>query len=222
MATELTAVLFALRREARYWRGPGRRIPGAPCPAWSLGDSLVALSTGVGEVAAGAAIDWLLAARPRLGRVITAGFCGGLTDGWNVGDVARPGRALAAGQVFPLSGDASVAICSVSRPVVTPEERSRLHRATGAHVVDMETATIARRCAAAGVVCESLRVVSDDSRTGLPPDLMAALDGERVRVGRLLLSLLWRPGLAVDLGRLERDSRRAARALAAALDGLLR
>jgi nucleoside phosphorylase len=222
VATELTAVLFALRREARFWVHPARRVTDAPCPAYSVAGEFLVVYTGMGQQAAGRAADWLLTSRPRLRRVISAGFCGGLVEGLRAGDVVRPARVVHGDEMFSLPGDAATTLVTVDQPVTTPADRKRLHEATGGHVVDMETAALARRLEAAGVRCESVRVVSDDCRHGLPPDLLPALDGDRVRAGRLLLALCRRPGLALDLRRLERDSRLAASALAEALDRQLR
>jgi len=218
VAAELTAVLFALRREGRYWAYPAARVPGAPCPAFDTSGEILTLYTGIGQEAAGRAIDWLLTARPGVKRVISAGFCGALAEGLRVGDVVRPGRVVRDGEALTLSGgDPATTLVTLADPILSTADRIRLREATGGDAVDMETAAIAQRCAAAGVVCGCLRVVSDDCRHGLPPDLMPALDGERVRLGRLFLALGRRPSLALDLWRLARDARQAARTLAAAL-----
>jgi adenosylhomocysteine nucleosidase len=222
VATELTAVLFALKREARFWVWPASRVAQAPCETYSVGGEFLVLYTGMGQAAAGRAVDWLLNTRPNMRRVISAGFCGGLVEQVRVGDVVTPGRVVADGGEFVLPGNSPITLVTVAQPVITPADRARLHEATGGQVVDMETAVIARRCAAAGVVCESVRAVSDDCRHGLPSDLLPALDGDRVRLGRLLLAVCRRPGLVLDLRRLNHDSRLAASGLAAALDEKLR
>jgi nucleoside phosphorylase len=138
--------------------------------------------------------------------VISAGFCGGLAEDARIGDV--------------VVGSAS--LVTVDHPVVTVEERRALHAATGARVVDMESAVIARRCAEAGVAFESVRVVSDDLEHPLPADLMPALNGEHIVARRVLAAMWRRPGLIVDLWRLARHSRLAANRLADALDKVLR
>jgi hypothetical protein len=62
-------VVFALRREALYFRRGGRprRLAGAPCRAALHGDgpgAVLVVETGVGIAAAGKAVDWLLAQSP--------------------------------------------------------------------------------------------------------------------------------------------------------------
>jgi nucleoside phosphorylase len=207
VAAQLTAVLFALRREARPFlrrlRGK-ERVRAAPCEAWRADGEVLVLVTGMGSAATERALDWLLGQEVRL--VISAGFCGGLTSEVRVGDI--------------VSGDAGT-LTSVDRPVMTVAERSALHRRTGASAVDMEAATVARRCQAAGVSCKCLRVVSDDCAHPLPADLATVLRGERVDPRGLLWALCRRPGLVGDLLRLARHTRRASAVLAGALERFL-
>ena len=82
-----------------------------------------------------------------------------------------------------------------------------------------ESAGAARICEQAGVPFTCLRAVSDDVHTPFPPELIRALQGERVHAGRLIRAVLRNPLLVCDLARLARHSRAAAAALA---DGLLR
>jgi nucleoside phosphorylase len=205
VAAELTAVVFALSREAAPFLKRRRLNPHGPrCQAR---DDLLVLRMGdMGAEAAARATDQLLQARPDVRRVISAGFCGGLVQDARVGDVV-------------LGSDSLV---TVDRPVVTVAERRALHAATGARVVDMESAVIARRCAVAGVAFESVRVVSDDLEHPLPADLMPALSGEQIVPHRLLAAVWRRPGLVADLWRLAKYSRLAANRLAGALDEYLR
>ncbi len=176
----------------------------APCEAWRADGKLLVLVTGMGAAATERALDWLLGQGVRL--VVSAGFCGGLTPEVRVGDI--------------VSDDAG-ALTSVDRPVRTAAERSALHRRTGASAVDMESATVVRRCQAAGVGCKCLRVVSDDCAHPLPADLVAVFRGERVDLRGLLWALCRRPGLAGDLLRLARHTRRASVVLAEALEHFL-
>jgi hypothetical protein len=85
----------------------------------------------------------------------------------------------------------------------------------------MESAVVARRCAAAGLPFGCLRVISDDVQTSLSPKLLGLLAGGRVSVRRLLAALLGSPGMVAELWRLARDTRFAAGRLAVALGELL-
>jgi nucleoside phosphorylase len=207
VAAQLTAVLFALHREARPFLHRLRGVEAvreAPCPAWRAEGELLVLVTGMGRAATERALDWLLAQAPR--QVISAGYCGSLVAEVRVGDV------------FPSCAGELV---SVDRPVMTIPERRELHQRTGAVVVDMESATVARRCEAAGVTCRCLRVVSDDFASPLPADLLPAFEGERVDSVALLRALCRRPWRVVDLLRLARHTREASLVLAKSLQRLL-
>jgi nucleoside phosphorylase len=205
VAAELTAVLFAFSREATPFLKRRRLNPYGP-RRQVRDDLLVFLMWDMGVAAATRETDQLLEAHPDVRRVISAGFCGGLVEDARIGDVV-------------IGSDTLV---TVDHPVVTVEERRALHAATGARVVDMESAAIARRCAEAGVAFESVRVVSDNLEHPLPADLLPALNGEQIVTHRLLAAMWRRPGLIVDLWRLARHSRLAANRLAEALNDYLR
>ena len=216
MADELTAILFALDREA----APFRRLSGcvrcvdAPIRAWQNERGILVVVTGMGAEKSREALGWLLGAY-RPARVVSAGFCGSLVDAYRVGALIRPGAVFAEGD--PPGKWAGVGLVSVSVPVPCAEARARLHAATGAGIVDMESFTVMQGCAREGIAFDCLRVVSDDPSRPLPAELAAILDGERLRFGGLLACLVRRPALALDLVRLSRDSRIAGRLLAKGL-----
>ena len=166
-----------------------------------------------------AALEWLFDAH-RPTRVVSAGFCGSLVAAHRVGALIRPGAVFAEGDA-PMKWE-GVGLVSVGAPVYCAEARAGLHAATGAGIVDMESATVMRGCAREGIPFDCLRVVSDDPGRPLPAELSAILDGERLLVGRLLSCLTRRPSLALDLLRLARDSRVAGRVLARGLLAMAR
>ena len=220
MANELTAILFALEREAAPFLalvGCTSRLA-APVPAWRNPDGSVVVVTGMGADRSRAALEWLLRAH-RPARAISAGFCGSLVELYPVGSIVRPAAVLDEGD--PPHHGPGVGIVSVNAPVLGSEARRRLHAKTGAAVVDMESATVKKVCVEAGIAFDCLRVVSDGLGEPLPAELPAIVDGERVRVGPLMIALMRRPGLAIDLVRLARRSRTAARLLAQGLQAMI-
>jgi len=106
--------------------------------------------------------------------------------------------------------------------LVTSEEKCRLHRTTGADVVEMESEVIRQACKARGIPAIVLRVISDTAQEDLPLDFnrYRAPDGG-LHMVRLCL------GLAVSLGRIPQLIRfqgrlkHAARNLGQALEQFL-
>jgi adenosylhomocysteine nucleosidase len=226
-APAATCVLFALAREAMFFGCRGReRIPKAPCPAWRAGQLLV-MVTGMGAKAARRAADWALALPCPPRRLIAAGFAGALQPGVPAGSVVvatevidgQGGRWPAP---WPTSADAWARgrVLTWPRLVCTAAEKRSLGTAHDAVAVDMESAAVARACAERGVEFGCVRAVSDDVEAALSPALVRLLSGGRVAPGRVALALLRRPALGCELFRLARDTRRAARNLAAALGSL--
>ncbi len=222
--------MFALSAEAAFFRAAlprGARVA-APCPAWQHphpGGRVLVVLSGMGPAAAGRALGWLFGGgsphRPSL--VVSAGFCGGLDAGLAVGALVAPAEVVdLEGGAWRTAGVVGGGrLVSVPAPVLTPQAKAELRQRTGAAAVDMESATVGRLCATAGVAFACLRAVSDDHRTALSADLGAALHGERVSVPRLLAAVARRPALVRELARLAGHSRTAGRALSAGLLGVL-
>lgn len=222
VATELTAVLFALHREAQplLRRVAARRLRSAPFPLWQSNDWLIGC-TGMGQQSARHALHWLLDSGngcvPTW--VLSTGFCGSLTATLPVGELVSPSRILdEEGRDWPIhsvlpdacSGD----LLSVATPVLGPQQRQSLHARTGAVAVDMESASLARLCADRDIPFSCLRIVSDSDQTPLPAELSSLCTPQGMQIGALLSALLVRPGLAMELWRLARTTRRIAEQLA--------
>jgi adenosylhomocysteine nucleosidase len=235
VATELICVLFALDREAMYFRGafPRRQVlRGAPYRGWlteSAGQRVLVLVTGMGALAVRRALDWALGndnISGRINLVISAGFCGALIEAIAIGSLIQPGEVINAdGAVWPVTALPRVGragrLISVAVPVLTAQGRRALHTRTAAVAVDMESAAMARQCQAAGVKFACLRAVSDGVEAPISQALSAAINGEHVSLPRLIRAVLSKPCLIGELRRLARDSRAAARSLAAGLTDLL-
>jgi nucleoside phosphorylase len=223
------AVLFALDREMASMRRlyPQRVVIASPpgVRAWRCTGPLGThdlIRFGMGARAAETVCDWLLPQRPPL--VLLTGFSGGLAPDLKVGDVVVADRVRdLAGWDHPVSlsipipGTRVGAILTTSEMVSRPEQKGNLHQQTGALAVDMESAAIALCCGGAGIPFAVVRVISDDARMCLPPELPHLLDGERLLVGAFLRALLRRPRLLGELLTLARTTRHAATALCQAL-----
>jgi adenosylhomocysteine nucleosidase len=104
--------------------------------------------------------------------------------------------------------------------ISTQEEKKRL--AIFAEAVDMESFHLASAFHQESVPAAIIRAVSDGSEEDLPVDFTKCLTPEgRVRSGPLLRELLGRPSQLPELIRFGRQSRNAARKLAAFLDGFI-
>jgi adenosylhomocysteine nucleosidase len=187
------AVLFALEREAAPFRKLARALPHVSIRV-----------TGVGGQRAREAAEQLLrdTLMPRL--VIAAGFCGALHPALRVGDVVTSPRIL-----------------TVDHLVSDPTEKRWLAERHGAEAVDMESGVIAEVCTARGVAFVAVRAVSDTVDISLSPELVRLLSGGRVSMWKALRAAARRPRLLGEFRRLARDTRVAARNLAAALFRIL-
>jgi adenosylhomocysteine nucleosidase len=175
-------------------------------------------------------LDWLLA-KPRLGEadyaprwIVFAGFAGALTDALNIGDIVRPSEIIdETDRCWPTTGFAPTSgrLLTVDQLTATPADKRRLGFQHRASAVDMESACFAERCTNARVPFACIRAISDTVTTALSPALLSMLEGGYVSTWRVLKSLARRPGMLPELLRLARDTRLAARSLAAALDGML-
>src|SRR5262249_24380584 len=120
------------------------------------------------------------------GRLVSFGLAGGLHDGVAFGDVLDATGVVYAdrnvlwqGRPLGVRGARDGTILAASRIVDDPAERRRLHEATGADAVDMETGPLAR----SGRLAGCLRVVSDTPSRTLGPLSRALRPDGSVRWG---------------------------------------
>jgi len=189
----------------------------------------------VGPVGIGASscdVRWpLLVAGLGAPVVVSAGVCGGLDPRLEPRDVVIPESiADPTGVVRETSSDAhrramagAAGACTgrlvSSRAVVaTAAAKAALRASSGAAAVDMESALIAERAAAAGWPALVIRGVSDGASQDLPADLIRLVtpDG-RLRPGRALATLIGRPGLIGEALALRRRTLAALAAVARVL-----
>jgi adenosylhomocysteine nucleosidase len=100
-----------------------------------------------------------------------------------------------------------------------PETKAGLYTTTGALAVDMESQVAARFAASRNLPLAGLRVISDDASHVLPPAALVAMkpDGG-IALGRVLGSLLRKPGQVPALIRTARASNKAFAELLRCLD----
>jgi nucleoside phosphorylase len=138
--------------------------------------------SGPGEARAAAAAHAALASGA--GALVSWGFVGALTADVACGTVALPrdlvargGQRLACDRRWQAALAAELAgnfvvderpLLGSARVLVTPADKASSARASGAAVVDMESAAIAAAAAAAGARFAAVRVVVDTSADALP------------------------------------------------------
>lgn len=197
------------------------------------GRVLAVIVSGVGlDSARRGAARLLDGHRPRV--LVSAGFAGALNPELNRNDLAIP-RA-----VVNLAGDETIAIDAewadavpairrveklllVDRVITEAGEKARLRDEHGADLIDMETFGVAAAARDRGVPFASLRVVSDDARSELPPEIARMLNTSgSYRVGAALRAIWGRPSAAKDFWTLHAHALEAADRLANGLQVLLR
>jgi nucleoside phosphorylase len=193
------------------------------------GKSLVVIHTGVGKKVSHERMETLLR-RERFEYLISAGFAGALESDLQVGHLlvaenfsspkllSSPKLALADDKTFLGK------LLTVSRMIETVDERESLHRKTGAAAVDMETEVLAEVCASHDLPMLSLRAISDTAAEPFPAPAHVLFDVAKQKTisSRLGMYLLTHPGAFVRLNAFRQRVAVARKALAVALDAILR
>lgn len=196
-------VVVGLQREATIARAAGVQV---------------IVGGGADRTHVGSLLDAAIAAGGR--GIISFGIAGGLDpelgpgacligrrvvgdEAWHVADAAwvdRLGKALPAARIADIAG--------VDQPAADRTTKQRLHRATGAAAVDMESHVVARVAAAHGLPFAAVRVVCDPAGLGLPPAAVAGFQSDGgTNVAAVLRSLIAMPSQLPDLIRLARNAR---------------
>ena len=207
-------------RECQPWVNRWEQIRTVALPVhWAragkwMGRDVLALANGAGAERARAAVE----AAPDASAICNIGFCGALDESLQPGDIfvatevrngtrtynARGPRALNPGKIPAKSG----ILVSVPRVVETALAKRQL-RNTGAFVVEMEAAAVARASEQLNVPFYCVRAVSDLANEDFANDFNRCFmpDG-RINVARLILGAL--PSPVRRFGELIRLSRRTA------------
>jgi adenosylhomocysteine nucleosidase len=154
--------------------------------------------------------------------LISFGFAGGLDPALRAGTVVIPTSVLANGDVYAadpilaaqfggLTPHRLMAGTAIAADVV---RKRRLHAATHAHAIDLESGSVASVARSRGVPFVAVRAISDAADQNLPPAALLALNAQgSVNLIRVGGSLLRHPGQLPALLRLAADAARARRAL---------
>jgi Phosphorylase superfamily len=151
---------------------------------------------------------------PQAGRLVSFGIAGALRPGLDVGTVIdatrvvdEDGEVLWEGGPLGVSPAQTGTILGASRIIDHPEERERLHRASGADAVDMESGPLARSGRLAGCI-RAISDTPDRELAGLAEGIKP--NGDTDYVG-LLRGFMRAPR---GTARAARDARRALQSLA--------
>jgi hopanoid-associated phosphorylase len=168
------------------------------------------------------------AAAHRAKCLVSFGVAGGLAPHLRPGDVIlstevvgddrrwRPNQLFHAemAELAPRIGAITGPVLGASDILATEEDKRRAWRHTGALVVDLESAIVARAAEAIGIPFLVLRTVADPMRRNLPRAALIPLaeDGTPA-LRRVIAEVVRRPGQIAALFGLARETRRALAAL---------
>lgn len=154
--------------------------------------------------------------------LVSFGFAGGLDPALRPGEVVIPAWVLADGTLYTvepalaerfggLTGHRLVAGDQVAADV---SAKRRLHAATQAHAIDLESGSVARVASDHGLPFAVVRAISDPADRSLPPAALLALDpAGGINIIGVLSSVLRQPAQLPALLGLAADAARARRAL---------
>jgi adenosylhomocysteine nucleosidase len=156
-------------------------------------------------------VERALKGKPDVDRILSVGFCGALDPALRIGDIVVSGEVPKGLEASFVQGD----VVSVDRVAVTAREKCDLRRTTGAAVVEMESAAVAKKAREWDVPFGCVRVVSDAAGEDLPLDFNRFRDADgRFERTRIALAALGSPFTVLPgLVRLDRHCRRAAERL---------
>lgn len=210
----MIAIAFALEFEGAYFRA--KHNPRLRVGIWLLG--------AMGPAVAQNLEKKLESNQPSL--VISAGFAGGLQPGLPIGDLLigtnqsdpRIVGALSLGEGWhqgPLLTEAAI--------VERAEDKRRLAEHTGCLAVDLETAHMAKVCAARKIPMLSVRCISDAEGDDMPvpADLLMSPQTGRPEPLQLFRHLVGNPSSVAGFNRLLKNAKIAQTRLAEGLDEIL-
>jgi len=189
------------------------------------GKLVVLIVAGVGRESARQGTQLLLDGhRPRW--IFSVGFAGALDPALNrldlvladeVLDLERRRYAIdvAVPSAVPSSRVRTGKLLTVDHIITTVREKAELREQFGADLVDMESSAVASVCSDRSIRFLSIRVVSDDARNDLPPEVVSLLTRSgSYRIGAALRAIWNRPSSLKDFWALHEHSQEAADRLA--------
>jgi adenosylhomocysteine nucleosidase len=195
---------------------------GQPIIEGRVAGKLVALVlTGMGRARAQRGAERLIDGhRPRW--IVSAGFAGALNPAFPLNSVVFPtdlvnveGRHFTPdwpdGIEAPPPAERRGRLLTIDEIVLKASHKARLHTEHAADLLDMETSAVAALSAKRGVRFLSIRVVSDDATTDLPPEIMSIMgESGSYRIGAAIGAIWRRPSSLKDLLRLREHALESA------------
>jgi adenosylhomocysteine nucleosidase len=206
----IAAMVGELKPLVRGWE----HAPGSGVDLWRrrhASGEWIAACAGAG---AGAA-ERALAQAEREGpadRIVSTGWAGALSGDLSAGRAYRISGVIDSrtGERFPIPGESGDYWLVTSPRVADQAEKRRLAAATGAGLVDMEAAALARVAGARGIPFRCVKGVSDGFGESMP-DFNAFLTPEgKFEFGRFILFAALRPLLWPALLRIGKNGRDSA------------
>lgn len=203
-----TLICFALKEEAAAFHKIAASKPGVSI-----------LISGVGRQNAEKSLREFLAGGAGMpDAVFTCGFAGGLDTGLKIGDVIFETLDERLRASLVAIGAKPVKFFCADRIAITVAEKKKLREETGADAVEMESAVIHAVCAERGILCATVRVISDTANEDLPLDFNAlAKPDKNLDFGKLFLAIARSPGKISALMELQKKTKFAAEQLAGVL-----
>jgi adenosylhomocysteine nucleosidase len=193
----------------------------------AAGKLVVLVISGPGRAAARRGAELLLAGhRPRW--LISVGFAGALDPTLPRYAIVMPNEVID-GEAHRYTIDVAVPpagagelprittgrLLTVDRFIATAAEKAELRNRHEAVIVDMETSAVAALCSERGVRFLSIRVISDEAGTDLPPEVVDLLTRTgSYRVGAALRAIWKRPSRVKEFWALHEHAQEAADRLA--------
>jgi len=209
---EMILTCFAVSHEARFFKAPLTGLSGV-----SL------LLTGMGAANAETALGHWFKSHPAPALVLTCGFAGGLSPRWKVGDVLVEGADIPGSlERWTAAGAQPGRFCEASTVLVTAAQKAERWQASAADAVEMESSALRRLCAARGIPCAIVRVISDAADEDLPLDFNRFMTPQmRLSYPRLLAFVAGHPAVIPALLAFQRRTALAARRLGEVLSRAL-
>jgi adenosylhomocysteine nucleosidase len=214
------AIVAALEREVfallKRWHRIERECEGRRFKFFESGQTVLVCG-GIGAEAARRATEAVIALyQPELVRSV--GFAGALDPTLKVGEIFSPSRVIDARDGSSVETGTGCGVLVSAATVVGAEQKAKLAKAYGAHVVDMEAAAVARGAQARGVRFMAVKAISDESNFAMPPMDRFLGDSGQFRTGKFVIFAALRPWLWPRVIQLARNGAKASRALCAELD----
>jgi len=210
-----------------------RKLNLADLPTWrfqACGHSVTLIQSGIGGSNAAKATTEAVALAPEV--IISAGFCGALTADVVVGELFLAEKlyhyasgTLTAGinpdpELNVLLGKRLKKAAFITTAGIAKKTLllPLLPDPTAAHMLEMESSTVAAACNTSGIRFIAIRSVSDTAGQDPSELFQLVCDNEfNVRIKRVALALLNKPSLLPELFQLYRNTALAGKTLAAAI-----